>query len=194
MRRGAVEIRIGLGSCGVASGGEPVRDALERAAGGVVKTVGCNGMCYREPLVEVVGADGQVTLYGNVTAESARDIVRRHIRPWWKGWQAEAPAPQPQSDYLSKQHRIVLENCGTIDPLNIDDYLARDGYRALAMGLAPDQLIAAISESGLRGRGGAGFRSGARNRTPSSTSSAMAMKAIRVRSWTGWCWNPTRTG
>jgi NADH-quinone oxidoreductase subunit F len=55
---------------------------------------------------------------------------------------------------------VVLENCGVIDPLNIDDYLARDGYRALAMGLSPEEVIAAISESGLRGRGGAGFPTG----------------------------------
>ena len=63
-----------------------MRDALERAAkeagaNGIVKTVGCNGMCHREPLVEVVEPDGHVALYGNVTAETARRIVRRHIRP-----------------------------------------------------------------------------------------------------------------
>ena len=145
MKRGAVEIRIGLGSCGVASGGEAVRDALVRA-GATVKTVGCNGMCYREPLVEVVEADGRVATYENVTPEMAVRIVRRH------DWQAEPPAPPEH------QHRIVLENCGIIDPLNIDDYLARDGYRALTM--SPDEVIATISESGLRGRGGAGFPTG----------------------------------
>ena len=61
-----IEFRIGLGSCGVASGAEPVRDALQQAvrkagARAVVKSVGCNGMCYREPLVEVVTADGRIT-------------------------------------------------------------------------------------------------------------------------------------
>src|SRR5271157_2322694 len=147
MKRRPVEIRIGMGSCGIASGAEPVRDALVRA-GATVKAVGCNGMCYREPLVEVVEADGRVVTYGNVTAEMAGGIVRG------QDWQAEPPAPPKH------QHRIVLENCGIIDPLNIDDYLARDGYRALAMGLSPDAIIAAITDSGLRGRGGAGFPAG----------------------------------
>jgi NADH-quinone oxidoreductase subunit F len=143
MKGRPVEIRIGLGSCGIASGGEAVRDALVKA-GATVKTVGCNGMCYREPLVEVVEVDGRVATYANVTPEMARSIVRR------RGWQAEAPAPP--------KLRIVLENCGIVDPLNIEDYLARDGYRALTM--SPNEVIAAISDSGLRGRGGAGFPTG----------------------------------
>lgn len=77
MNPSAQEIRIGYGSCGVASGSEPVRavlmhEARQAGAHGVVKTVGCNGMCYRELLVEVVGPDGRTTLYGNVTPETAR--------------------------------------------------------------------------------------------------------------------------
>jgi NADH-quinone oxidoreductase subunit F len=150
-----IEIRVGLGSCGIASGGEPVRDAIEQAVrkfGGqaVVKAVGCNGMCYREPLVEVITADRRFT-YGNVTAEMAQQIAHKHLR---RRVPTQAAAPS------GKQQRIVLENCGEIDPLRIDDYLARDGYRALAMCRAdrsPEQVIAEVSEAGLRGRGGAGF-------------------------------------
>jgi NADH-quinone oxidoreductase subunit F len=148
MKRGAVEIRIGLGSCGVASGAEAVRDVLRKYA--EVKTVGCNGMCYLEPLVQVVEPGGRVTFYSNVTVETARMIGRRR----------RLGAAAPQS---TKQKRIVLENCGEIDPLNIDDYLARDGYRALERcrrELSPEQVIAAITESRLRGRGGAGFPTG----------------------------------
>ena len=153
MKRGAVEIRIGLGSCGIASGAEAVRDVLQRAA--KVKTVGCNGMCYREPLVQVVEPGGRVTFYSNVTVESARRMVRRHFRPA-AGVGMSADTARTSA---CATKRIVLENCGEIDPLNIDDYIARDGYRALALCRAqpPEQIIAAIAESGLRGRGGAGF-------------------------------------
>jgi len=174
MKQSALEIRIGLGSCGVASGGEPVRTALvqatERAgARAIVKTVGCNGMCHCEPMVEVVEPGGRVTLYGNVTADGAQRIARKHLRPaWLPTWAQPAAEPPldrqtgPSASYLAKQKRIVLENCGEIDPLNIDDYLARAGYQALmkCQDLPPDTVVEAIANSGLRGRGGAGFPTG----------------------------------
>ena len=190
--KAAAEIRVGLGSCGIASGAEPVHAALMEAArqagaNDVIKTVGCNGMCHREPLVEVVTKDGKTVLYGNVTTETARQIARKHIHPArisaWARWQAETITDvvarngerQRYGDirldrgtgsvaaYLGNQQRIVLENCGEINPLNIDDYLAREGYGALAKCLAEwssEDVIASISTSGLRGRGGAGFPTG----------------------------------
>jgi NADH-quinone oxidoreductase subunit F len=187
-----VEIRIGLGSCGIAGGAEAVRAAViaetrQAGAGTVVKAVGCNGMCHREPLVEVIEMGGAGALYGNVTAEAARSIVRRHVRPGPLStrlrWTADRVAglfqkngARPQlgdyemdrrsggaAGYLGKQERIVLENCGEVDPRNIDDYLAREGYRALEKclrQLPPEELIQIVLNSGLRGRGGAGFPTG----------------------------------
>jgi NADH-quinone oxidoreductase subunit F len=155
----ALEIRVGLGSCGIASGAEAVLRSLEESgAGRFIKKVGCNGMCYREPMVEVLDPAGSATLYGNVTPAAAREIARTHLRPrrFWRADLADFRVVR------ESQTRVVLENCGEIDPLRIEDYIARGGYQALrrARELGPEQVIAAITESGLRGRGGAGFPTG----------------------------------
>jgi NADH-quinone oxidoreductase subunit F len=179
---GGVEIRIGLGSCGLASGALEVRAAIEDAVrmqggGATVKAVGCAGLCHREPLVEVVDGD-QRFMYGNVAPADARKLVREHVRPPGlvprvraaigdvqarltddSAWIPVAEHAVPPSPYTTRQVRIVLENCGEVDPLSLEDYRARDGFRALEACLArsPEQVIDEIRASGLRGRGGAGF-------------------------------------
>jgi NADH-quinone oxidoreductase subunit F len=175
-----VEFRVGVGSCGIANGARPVHDAVEarvREAGrGVVKAVGCGGMCHREPLVEVVDGNGLQAVYTHVRPEAVPGIVRRHLRP--KGflkrarWLLAGLKDREASDVAGRQAgvqdslespRIVLENCGIVDPLCIDDYLARDGYSALRTcieELGPRGIIDTIDASGLRGRGGAGFPTG----------------------------------
>jgi NADH-quinone oxidoreductase subunit F len=179
-----IEFRIGLGSCGIANGARPVHEAIEaalREAGrGVVKAVGCGGMCHREPLVEVVDGNGSQAVYTHVTPEIVPSLVRRHLRPrgllararwiaaeWTTRDPAEGPSrvarPAVGSEKAASTPRVVLENCGIVDPLSIDDYLARDGYeslRACIEGSAAEQVIDSISSSGLRGRGGAGFPTG----------------------------------
>lgn len=190
--RNGVQIRVGLGSCGIASGARQVKDALVKeldrvGASDALKVVGCNGMCHREPLVEVVNGEGSGILYSHVSPQLARRIVRRHVRSRrlgihanrligdvlsrvsGNGGSASLNAHRIDFDssggiaYLARQQRIVLENCGRIDPLCIDDYRERDGYAALEHCLKempPDQVIDWIKRSGLRGRGGAGFGTG----------------------------------
>jgi len=189
---GVIEIRVGMGSCGIASGAADVRKALVDAArcvgsDGIVKGVGCNGLCHCEPLVQVVEPSGRKTLYGHVVPAQAYTIVTRHVgrarlMPRLRqvahylvsaaGRNGSKPPPKPVAidttagpvgAYLGPQKRIVLENCGEIDPLNIDDCIARGGYQALQTclkSMSPDAVIRAVAASGLRGRGGAGFPTG----------------------------------
>ena len=119
MKRGAREIRIGLGSCGVASGAEPVRDALRRRPSRRALTASsrlsaATACAIASRWWKWSKPRRAVALYGNVTAgDRARQIASsRHVRA---GAWAVAEAGR---DYLAKQKRIVLENCGEIDPLN----------------------------------------------------------------------------
>ena len=172
-----VEVRVGLGSCGIANGAQPVWEVLREAArqaGDVdlVKAVGCGGNCHREPLVEVVDVDGRRAVYTHVTPGDARFILQRHVMPrrWptrfrWtldKWSQSEMPEPSAE-DILETGTRIVLENCGEIDPNSLDEYRSRGGYEALQScrdGSRPEDVIEIISAADLRGRGGAGFPTG----------------------------------
>ncbi len=157
------EILVGLGSCGIAAGGLTVFQRFEELLDAEkdrvdLKETGCIGLCYREVLVEVV-EDGRRTLYGEVTPKKVDRIVEDHLRGGTpiEEWQVDS------SDVLAKQERVVLRNCGAIDPVSMDEYRARDGFAALEKALSemsPEQVIETISESGLRGRGGAGFPTG----------------------------------
>lgn len=155
-------VKIGLGSCGIAAGANKTRAALDSAlaaAGLDVRTgrVGCIGLCFAEPLVEV--NDGEKSwFYGRVDEAAAAKIVEQHI----VGGEPVVEMLLSDGDmaFLTRQQRIVLQNCGVIDPESIDEYLARGGYQALQRAvseLSAEQIIDEVKTAGLRGRGGAGF-------------------------------------
>ncbi len=131
----------------------------------VVKT-GCFGFCEQGPIVKVLPEDA---FYVQVTPEDMKEIVAEHLvkgrlveKFLYKedGSASDAPGGVDDLQFYKKQFRIVLRNCGFIDPENIDEYIARQGYEALGKALTemtPDQVLEEIKISGLRGRGGAGF-------------------------------------
>jgi NADH-quinone oxidoreductase subunit F len=158
------ELVVGLGSCGIAAGARQVHEALvaELAARGLkvpVTSTGCIGACHREPLVELRTAGGRF-LYGDVDAEKAKLLVEEHLVGGRPVQELLIPEDYP---YLARQRKIVLANCGVIDPERIEDYLDVEGYQALRKALTsmtPEEVIAEVQASGLRGRGGAGFPAG----------------------------------
>jgi len=188
----AGEIRVGLGSCCVASGSERVQQALERsfAETGVqprVKRVGCVGMCHRTPLLEVCLPDQEPVLYDRVRPEDVKKIVLRHYQPRGLRHRIRNAAlgiiedlfvdppgngftrhPLHMRDpnieaFLGRQQHIATEHSGQIDPLDLDEYRNKGGFQALERcldGSAPQDIVGFIQESGLRGRGGAGFPTG----------------------------------
>ncbi len=158
-----LKISVGMSTCNIAAGARDVFQALEKqiADGAIdaeLSIMGCLGMCHAEPQLRVTAADGTETLYEGVNLPKLGKIVKEHLQGGTPvaGWAADLDAR------LDRQRRIVLRNSGHTNPESLDDYLASDGYKALASVLkgAPAAVIETMIASGLRGRGGAGFPTG----------------------------------
>lgn len=165
------QVIVGLGSCGIAAGAAKTYDkllALKNAdkLSFELKKTSCIGMCFREPLVEIIDSTGTY-LYGNVDESKVIEIVEKHIKN-------QEPVKElvvksdlfdtPDSYFFKNQVKIALRNCGMIDPEFIEEYESRDGYKAVKKlvneNFTNEDIIASIIDSGLRGRGGGGFSTG----------------------------------
>lgn len=164
------------GGTGCTSGGSPqIRTRLEEelAKNGLDKEVklvvtGCHGLCEMGPLV-IVYPEG--TMYVHVQPDDVSEIVSEHLLKgrvvqrllYKEPLTAERVPHYGDLPFYHKQQRVVLKNCGYINPEIIEEYIGRDGYAALAKALGemtPEQVIEEVKKSGLRGRGGAGFPTG----------------------------------
>lgn len=169
------KIHIGMATCGIASGALETKKAFEEALAeqnlpALIHTVGCLGHCYAEPVVIVENPGFPPILYYNVTAGKAGMIVRSFLRdgdPLFEhllGATEENDLIPPVKDFprFGREKRVVTEKSGLIDPEEIDGYIAEGGYETLAaaLGRNPEEILREILESGLRGRGGAGFSTG----------------------------------
>ncbi len=150
---------LGYGSCGIASGAKNVLIGLEKAFENTafkVEKVGCNGLCFAEPIVEVITDEGESVLYGRLDEKSAAALAESAKNG---KLMAENRLAEEELKFLKGQKRIVLSSCGKINPESIESYIENGGYSALkkALELGSDGIIEEIKKSGLRGRGGAGF-------------------------------------
>ena len=173
-KKASTRILISMGTCGIAAGGAPVVEAFKsevaarklESAVELVET-GCMGLCHCEPSIEVINTlDGASIIYGDVKPDQAGAILEaasgtaagsRVINRTWYYPEDE------ENTHGAIQARIVLRNCGRINPERLNDYIGRSGYQALAKvltGMKPQEVILEVIESGLRGRGGGGFPTG----------------------------------
>jgi NADH-quinone oxidoreductase subunit F len=170
-------IHIGMGTCGMAAGAEEIYSASKQTVKKMnlserILLVGCIGMCYLEPIMGVRKPGGPFVYYGNLTAPKTEEILLAYLGD--DNTQPEGAVctmgkisldgiPRFEDlPMIKPQIRIALRNCGIIDPGNIEHYVARGGYRGLekALHMEPSEVIQEVKNSGLRGRGGAGFPTG----------------------------------
>lgn len=160
-----MKVVVGQGSCGIATGAKKTSDEFQRIVAEknltnvVIDKTGCIGTCYLEPIVDVYNDEGALEArYVKCTTDKVEKIVEEHLiggKPV-----EEYVIPAEDEAFLSQQQRIVLRNCGQINPEKIDEYIAVGGYEAarkVTTSMTPDEVIEEIKVSGLRGRGGAGF-------------------------------------
>jgi len=172
-----LRVVFGTGTCGRAAGAGEALEAV-RAALAATNTqariceVGCLGLCYAEPLMDLSAPGRPHVLYGEVTADVVADLLSDYtekgdLRPdhavaVMNGEGVEGIPTLSEHPMMAGQLRIVLRNCGIVDPENIEHYIARDGYEGLAkaLSMSPEAVVEEVRDSGLRGRGGAGFPTG----------------------------------
>ena len=175
-------LRVGTAICGQAAGADAVVAALreaveEQGVDARVSEVGCFGLCYAEPLLDVQLPGGPRVFYGNFDPRRADEVIKSHaagghpVREVALGYLAPPDAtddfvPPPGLRDLALhpmrawENRIALRNAGNIDPLDIYQYIASGGYSALnkaLLDMSPEDALQQVNESGLRGRGGAAF-------------------------------------
>ena len=158
-----MKVIIGQGSCGVATGAKKTaaefeRLILEKGLNIEVDITGCIGTCYLEPIVDIYDDNDVMTRYVKVKPDKVEEIVEKHLV------NGEIATNLSISDedksFIEKQQRVVLRNCGLINPEKIEEYIAVGGYEAtkkVVTSMSQDDVIEEIKNSGLRGRGGAGF-------------------------------------
>ena len=158
-----MKVVVGQGSCGIATGAKKTAGRFEQLIREnnlevKVDITGCVGTCYLEPIVDVYSDDGSQTRYVKVKPEDVEHIVESHLK---KGVVCEDQAiSEEDRQFVEKQQRVVLRNCGVINPEDINEYISAEGYKAIEKvlrSMSPDDVIEEIKISGLRGRGGAGF-------------------------------------
>jgi NADH-quinone oxidoreductase subunit F len=177
------KVIVGLGSCGIAAGAGKVYDKIRAVKDSegldfqLAKT-SCVGMCYREPLVEIIDDSGRY-LYGEMNEERVVEVMNSHIvnnNPLRDYLECTDLYDTPGKAFLKGQVKIALRNCGMMDPEIIDEYESRGGYDAVkklvAEATPPTDIISEILESGLRGRGGGGFLTGLKWRFTYNSKSA----------------------
>jgi len=166
-----VIVRVCIGTGGLAAGGKEVIQAFKKAITDFCvdldldftchyQKVGCRGFCARDVLVDVVDGDKSVT-YQRIKPDNAKRIVQEHLiegKPV-----AEWLIDDTYYAFHDKQHKILLKDCGAIDPEDIQAYInvgGYDGIKKILSKMTPDEVINEIKASGIRGRGGAGFPTG----------------------------------
>jgi NADH:ubiquinone oxidoreductase subunit F (NADH-binding)/(2Fe-2S) ferredoxin len=186
-----IKITVGMATCGLAAGADVIFGTLkqrieQRGLDVMLAKTGCLGCCHQEPIVEVRMPDRAPLVYTQMTRARARALVDELVRgsppanPWAVITHDESPFIDPRVEwnkpigfeaaprvseqpFFTRQRKIVLRNCGVIDPASLEEYIARGGYAALARTLrefSPQAVIDEVSRSGLRGRGGGGFATG----------------------------------